>query len=485
MKTLAQISKFLNIVILDDSTNNMQFNDIYLDSQQVASNSIFIAIQGQNNHGIDYLQQVIKAGAKIVFTDKPFLNKTSIKVIYVKNLVDKLASFSNWFYNYPSKDMQVIGVTGTNGKTSVTHYAAQLCSKYYKTAILGTLGNGVVGKLVSSANTTLDTVALNRTLANLNSQKVKIVLMEVSSHAIALGRVVGIEFSAVALTQVTRDHLDFHGTIEVYHRVKQDLFTKYNAKIWILNIDDKVGIKLNAMQPPKVNIIRYAIKNKALINASNIQLLATGIVADINILNNKFKLTSSLFGKFNIENLMCVIGICQSLALPIDKIIKQMTSLKAISGRMEVVLNQPVVIIDYAHTPDALESILKAVKLHLNKQKLWLVFGCGGDRDTGKRPLMANIACQYADEIILTDDNPRFELPANIITDIMSGIDTSFKNIQCIHDRQQAINLAIKSANVDDVIIIAGKGHENYQDIKGVKYSMSDAKIVKDQGAFK
>jgi UDP-N-acetylmuramoyl-L-alanyl-D-glutamate--2,6-diaminopimelate ligase len=473
MKTLADICKFLKV---QSPKENLELLDLYIDSREVAINSAFIALQGEKNHGLDYIRQAIHLGVKIIFADKPSNGNLLVNVIYVENLADKLVSLANWFYDDPSKAMKIVGVTGTNGKTSVVHYASQLCNLFYKTAILGTLGNGIVGQLQTSKNTTLNTVSLNRKLAQFRDQSVEVVLMEVSSHAIALQRIAGLEFLTLALTQVTSDHLDFHKTIAEYRATKQQLFTDYKAKYWVLNIDDFLGNNLNNYISKGVGFISYSLTKKAEIHANKIEYLASGIAANI----NGKPLKINLFGRFNLENLMCVFGICQSLGLSIDKIINQAQNLKPVLGRMEIVSVQPTIIIDYAHTVDALESVLKSLREHFvsTTKKLWLVFGCGGDRDKEKRPLMAKIASRYADKIIITDDNPRFESAKKIMEDIVVGIDKS-KNINCIHDRMQAISFAIQQANKEDLIIITGKGHEDYQDVQGIKQPMSDFKIVR------
>jgi len=473
MKTLASLCLFLGV---DKPTVDLELIDLFIDSREITPNSVFIALQGEKCHGLDYRETACKQGAKLILSDKKRTEKSSVLVIFVENLAEKLADLSGWFYDNPSQKMKLVGVTGTNGKTSVVHYVAQLCSPYQKVAVLGTLGNGIFGQLEKTANTTLNSVSLNRKLAEFNRLDVDIVLMEVSSHAIALNRIKGLSFTTLALTQVTSDHLDFHGSVEEYREVKRSLFTNYKADNCVLNLDDKLGKSLNKSALNCSSVISYGLSKQTNIHATDVVYLQDGLQTKIN--NNFIKL--GLFGYFNLENIMCALGICQSLGLAVDKLVGDLKDLLPVSGRMEIVSITPTIIIDYAHTEDALLSILVSAKQHLIEEdsKIILVFGCGGDRDKSKRPLMGKVAVKYADKIILTDDNPRFEESTKIMDDILKNISSEFKNIHCEHDREKAIQLAILKARKEDIVIIAGKGHEDYQDIKGIKYPMSDLLLV-------
>ena len=472
MKTLQQIEAFFELKV---SGNNRELFDLCLDSRGVVAGSVFIALQGSQTHGLDFLQQAIKQDVGLVLADKKNIVESASLVLYIVNLADKLASFSAWFYDYPSKNLKIVGITGTNGKTSVAHYVAQICHQKFKTALLGTLGNGIVGELTPSTNTTLDTVSLNRQLAEFREKNVKVVLMEVSSHAIALGRIEGLKFHALALTQVTRDHLDFHGSVENYQATKKQLFIDYSAKYWVLNADDSIGVDLLGMKPKDVVVESYGLAGES--RVTEIEYLSTGL---------QFKLEgrllrTNLFGHFNLANILCSLAICRSLSLDSEFVLQALEKLTPVIGRMDVVANKPTIMIDYAHTDDALKSVLSAVKSHLSKtkQKLIVVFGCGGDRDNSKRSLMGRVASDFADQIILTDDNPRFESATKIMDEILEGLDRSVVNVTCIHQRAKAIAFAVRQASKDDLIVIAGKGHENYQDIQGVKYPMSDFELVK------
>lgn len=475
MKTLKDICLFLEI---DTLALDIDLLHLYLDSREVSKNSVFIALQGEKYHGLDYAKLSCQQGAKLILVDKKIteLSGVNVPIIFVNKLAEKLADLSAWFYNQPTKHMKIVGVTGTNGKTSVVHYVAQICNKYKKVAVLGTLGNGIFGQLEPSINTTLNTVSLHRKLAEFTSYGVEIVLMEVSSHAIALQRIKGLSFFTLALTQVTSDHLDFHGSLEEYQKTKKRLFTDYPSKNWVVNVDDALGLFLKENATENVNVVSYGLSNETDIYVDDIEYLSTGLQAKIN--NNLVK--TCLFGYFNLENIMCAIAICKSLNLSIPEIFDQLNFMP-VAGRMEVVSTSPTIVVDYAHTEDGLRSVLISAQQHFNQlnQKLILVFGCGGDRDKSKRPLMGEVATKYAEVIILTDDNPRFENPDSIMDDISKNIAT-FKNLNRIHDRYEAIKFAISQATEQDLIIITGKGHEDYQEIRGVRQPLSDFNLIKN-----
>ena len=482
MKRLSDIYDFFSI---DSVAENMVYYDLFIDSREAGVTDIFIALEGEKNHGLDFIKQLEEKGVSLILSDKAFEEKTEIRVVFIEELATKLADFSAWFYDYPSRDMKLIGITGTNGKTSVAHYTAQICYPYFKTAILGTLGNGVftglgASELEKSINTTLHTVSLNRRLAEFRQNEVEVVLMEVSSHAISLERIKGLEFESLALTQVTRDHLDFHGSETAYRETKEALFTNYQAKNWVVNFDDDLGKKLS-LKAKKPSCLSYSLKQETNLFVSSVDYSNDGIIANIQQSERiGIAVKVNLFGRFNLENLLCAFGICKTLSLTDEQIKQNLNQLQAVSGRMEIVASEPTVIVDYAHTADALQSILHAVEVHLTNplQKLWLLFGCGGDRDKSKRPLMGKVASEKADFVILTDDNPRFENPQQIREEILTGIDSSFSNIVTIANREEAIQYAVQQASYQDLIIIAGKGHENYQERNGVKYPMSDFQII-------
>lgn len=497
------MKRFAEILTFFELSNSPSINGIEkdivaltIDSRQITEGAAFIALSGVQSHGILYAEQAIKNGARCILTDTAGLaefNKqvdyhkmTTCPVIEVPLLDKRLADFAKWFYDAPSERVKVIGVTGTNGKTSSSHYMAQMLNALnYKIALMGTLGNGWFGALQTSQNTTVDVVTLNHLLNDFAEQQADYVVMEVSSHAIELGRIAGVRFEVLAMTQVTRDHLDFHHTEAAYQATKKKLFLNYPSQYQVLNVDDLVGqtlLRALSTADRADRVVRYSQKNtQADIVCLDSQLSLAGIQGTLIVQGTSLAFALPLMGQFNLENVLCAVSVLSACGLEASQVQKSLASVKAVSGRMELLTqpDTPSILIDYAHTPDALEAVLKAATHHASAQetKLWVVFGCGGDRDTGKRPLMGKVAEMYADEVVLTDDNPRSELPEAIVADIKKGMHRPAK---VIHDRPQAIAYAVKHASSSDMVVIAGKGHEDYQEIKGKRWPMSDQKMVKE-----
>ncbi|PLA75141.1 UDP-N-acetylmuramoyl-L-alanyl-D-glutamate--2,6-diaminopimelate ligase [Hydrogenovibrio sp. SC-1] len=467
-----------------------------VDSRDVTEGAIFIALAGSQAHGIRFAAQAIDQGVKyilaekspglvemdMVFSESDHDQLNAVPVIWVDQLSRQCKSLASQFYQNPSQRVKVIGVTGTNGKTSTAHYIAQLLSATgVKVALLGTLGNGWIGDLTPSQNTTLEVVALNRWLAYFADQQADVVVMEVSSHAITLGRIDGIQFKGLALTQVTRDHLDFHKTEQAYQSVKKQLFQDYSHQFEVLNLDDKVGLELAHQNRPSVSQISYAKENaQADIFVPKAKLYQRGIAGQILLSQQPIAFDVPLMGEFNLENMLCAIGVCVGLGLTVSQLEKALNQLKPVAGRMQCLSHpgQATVVIDYAHTADALQALLIAVRAHLSlpNQQLWVVFGCGGNRDQGKRPLMGEVAQRYADKVVITDDNPRDESPEAIVQQITNAMETPFT---VVHDRAQAVSSTLTQANPQDVVVIAGKGHESTQEIAGQKIPMQDERLVK------
>ena len=387
--------------------------------------------------------------------------------------------------------MTVIGVTGTNGKTSCAHYIAQaLTSLGQKTALIGTVGNGFPGALITATHTTPDAVSLQYMLADFYTQGANAVVMEVSSHALDQGRVCGVEFDVVALTNLSRDHLDYHGSMEAYADAKAQLFmapsndapVSESNKHIVLNLDDDFGRKLTAQLAGKGYLLScYSAQSnmpEASITLKHADLTPHGMALNINMPEGSIRFDAPLVGDFNVANLLLVVSVLHQLNIPSAQIETAMSQVSAVPGRMECLVHEhcPAVVIDYAHTPDALEKALQAARKH-SQEQLWVVFGCGGDRDTGKRAEMAMVAEQLADKIVVTSDNPRTESPAVIIEMITRGF-IAVDRVIVQPDREVAISRAIQMAGLHDLILIAGKGHEDYQDIMGVKYPFSDKKIA-------
>lgn len=495
----------------DEALLSTNLTHLFINSTEVVPGSVFIALPGARHHGISFLEQALEQGAACVLTSQqPQQDIDSpTPILFVENLEERVAGLADWFYERPSQKTKIIGITGTNGKTSTAHYLAQLLNQTHSVAVLGTLGNGILGELLPSMNTTLEVVSLNRKLHEFVQLGVDYVVMEVSSHAIALGRIQNIRFEALALTQVTRDHLDFHETEEAYRQTKARLFLDYPAKFRVLNLEDPLGKSLveTLAQSVGEKVFAYAL-DKVLCQRVQEEFLAatcaalscsafakvdfepTGISGQVSMTycsgsdqvdypNSLLSISSSLIGGFNAENLLCALTVAYGCGLDAESLEKGVKQLTSVSGRMQKVFDHPLILIDYAHTPDALDSALKAVRQHFtnDEMSLWLVFGCGGDRDKGKRPLMGGVAERLADHIILTDDNPRNEEPEQIVEQIRQGMSPSAK-AETIHDRAQAIEYAIQHAVPNDVVLIAGKGHENYQEIQGQRFFMSDAVLV-------
>ncbi len=471
-----------------ESLSEMELTDLFLDSRQVTKNSVFVAIQGYQSHGNQFIDKAIDQGAGLIITDKKNISSLDfpkgVYVLYFPNLAAKLGDFASWFYRSPSQRIKVVGITGTNGKTSVAFYTAQLLQDLgNKVALMGTLGNGLLQEIEPSINTTLDVISLNRYLNKFIEQGANWCVMEVSSHAIVLQRIAGIHFQTVALTQVTRDHLDFHGSIANYHAAKRQLFLEFPAENTVINLDDKQGQLIQEMTQA-TNVLSYAIANSAAtLKASQLEFDDLGLSFKASYINSKDEaekasIKSQLMGNFSVENLLCSIGILLVNGMSLYSVSLPISRLKSVAGRMEKIHSQPAVLIDYAHTPDALEAVLKSLRVHSKKTRLILVFGCGGDRDQGKRPLMGAIAENYADKVILTNDNPRGELPETIVEHILAGMNYPNRSCDIFLDRKLAIETALEQAKNSDIVMIAGKGHENYQELNGVRTAFSDQQVV-------
>lgn len=481
MKSLKQIIQFWGLD--EPEVLEMQFQDLFTDSRAVTEQSVFIAIAGEQVHGNHFIPQAVLKGAKLILTNQSPQGWVSSEeiILVIPELMDKLAQFADWFYDSPSKQLNLMGITGTNGKTSTAFYTAQLLESLGQpTALMGTLGNGRLNQLTPSPNTTLEPVSLQRTLAQFVQQGIQNCVMEVSSHAISLGRIKFCQFACVALTQVSRDHLDFHGTLEAYQQVKQTFLQQTHAPVKVLNLEDEIGQKVNEIVD---SAFTYGLKSpEADLYLDKIEYRADGIQACLHYHNQVFSFKTALMGQFNVENIACALGIVLSQTDDIAKVIKAIAQLQAVPGRMQKVIQQPAVIVDYAHTPDGMQAVLQAIKQHQknnasshNLGQLWVVFGCGGDRDTGKRPLMGEVAEMNADQMILTNDNPRCESAEQIIEDILQGIQGQ-PNIEL--DRKKAIELALNLAAPEDWIAILGKGHETTQIFCQETQSFDDAKVV-------
>lgn len=474
-------------------------NRLVTDSRAVAPGDTFVAYPGEKMDGRQFIDQAIKQGANAVIWDA--LNfkwnaAWSIPNLAVPDLRHQAGAMADVVYGAPSEKLHVIGVTGTNGKTSTCHWIARALNEAGKQcALIGTLGNGFVDALQATSNTTPDAISLHRLMAEYLRAGAKAVAMEVSSHALAQGRVNGVRFDVALLTNLTRDHLDYHGDMESYAATKRRLFDWHSLKYAVINLDDAFGAELaQQLQGRDVEVIAYGLTLNALHLAERHGMrMVYGDLRDISGQGMQIEIRSSwggtelnspLIGRFNAENLLGALAVLLVSDVGFDEAVSSLCKVAPVSGRMQKVggRGEPAVIVDYAHTPDALEKVLLALReVSVEKDmrgggKLVCVFGCGGDRDRGKRAMMGRVAEKFADYCIVTSDNPRHEDPEQIIAEVAGGMNAGRHEI--IVDRKAAIERAIKLAELNDIVLIAGKGHEDYQEISGVKHGFRDADVA-------
>lgn len=483
-KNSVLLSELLEDLVEVDSVCHVEISGLSTDSRQVKPGYLFIALKGLEHDGVDYIPQAVENGARVVIVDALVKIKWSydnVQLIHLKQLNHHVAMIASRFYGDPSSPLTVVGVTGTNGKTSVTYYIAQLLNLLDKrSAVIGTIGNGEINALQPTTHTTPDAIALQKTLASFLDEEIRYVAMEVSSHALAQHRVDGVEFDIAVFTNFTQDHLDYHGTLKNYLDAKLRLFESFSLQHAVINLDDPVSEQVVEIQRPGVNIVTFGIDNRAaLVNANHVKIDIEGISANLMTPWGDGKLQCQLLGRFNLSNVLAAIASVCLMGFDFSDVLAAAKKLEPVKGRMQIMTTAKSshIIIDYAHTPDALEKALYTVK-EFSRGRVITVFGCGGDRDKTKRPLMAKAAEFYSDLIILTDDNPRHESPIDIMNDIVSGLSDQAR-YRIIHDREHAIREAMHLAHAGDCILIAGKGHENYQIIKGERLSFDDAVVVR------
>jgi len=464
--------------------NIADIKGIALDSRKVKKDFVFLAVAGAVEHGLVYAKKAIENGAVAIVYEAKGSEKFSLALfdcykVEVKGLAEKLGVIADRFYQSPSKKMDVIGITGTNGKTTCSQFLAQLIPD---SAVIGTLGWGEQGELNKTLNTTPDALDIQHILACFVAQKKKTVVMEVSSHGLEQGRVNAVNFKGAVFTNLSRDHLDYHGSMAAYLAAKLVLFKRPELQFVIVNLDDKNGkIFLNAT---KSHVKHWAFSAKGKhsdfaenVVAEEVDCSLNGIEFFVCWKKQKILVQSKIVGNFNLENILAVITVRLAQGESLEVAVSKVNELTPVSGRMERFggRGRPFVFVDFAHTPDALEKLLTGLRKQCS-QKLWLVFGCGGNRDKGKRAQMGAIAEKLADRVIITDDNPRLEESKQIINDIRQGFINNKYDV--IQNREKAIYQVINQAEKDDCIVIAGKGHENYQEIQGVKHSFSDQLVT-------
>jgi UDP-N-acetylmuramoyl-L-alanyl-D-glutamate--2,6-diaminopimelate ligase len=461
---------------------------ITLDSRTAQAGDAFFALNGAKKHGMSFAAQALANGVKAVIYDPagwqlPKNGSFTHEQIAIADLDKHLGAIADRFYGKPSAQLPVIGITGTNGKTTCSQLIAQGLTNC---GVIGTMGWGEPGNLLPTENTTPDAFSVHKLLKIFVEQQKQAVAMEVSSHGLQQGRVNAVAFQGAIFTNLSRDHLDYHGDMEAYFQAKLALFRNPALKFAVVNIDDAYADRVLGALDKQVQRWTFSSKGKVTpgtesLVAENIYYDASGITFDLIWRDTKIKAYTPLVGAFNLENALAVLCVLLAMNYPLSSAVARLAELKAITGRMEKFGGQgkPNIFVDYAHSPDALEKALHAAK---GNGRLSVVFGCGGDRDKGKRREMGRIAEALADQVFITDDNPRSESSADIIQDILAGCQN--QNIIVINDRKLAINTAIERAAKLDSVLIAGKGHENYQEIKGVKFPFSDQEVVKQSLAL-
>ena len=464
--------------LLPEAASSVLIRELTLDSRKVRPGDLFLAVPGIAQDGRLHIADAIARGAAAVAYEAEGaaqMRDSAAALIAMKGLSGQLSAIAGRFYGEPSRALRMVGVTGTNGKTSVSQLLAQALDLLgERCGIVGTLGSGFYGELVQGQHTTPDPIGVQALLANLKQAGAKAVAMEVSSHGLDQGRVAALEFSVAVFTNLSRDHLDYHGSMEAYGAAKAALFARAGLRCRVLNIDDDFGRELAAVSSES-RLISYSLEDStAYLYCRSADFDDDGVRADIVTPQGEGRLSSALLGRFNLSNLLAVVGALLALDYPLDEILSVIPQLQGPLGRMQRLGGgtQPLVVVDYAHTPDALDKVLEALRQHVDGQLLCL-FGCGGDRDRGKRALMAAVAEQGADRVLVTDDNPRTEAPEQIFADIRSGF-TDFSKVAMQHGRGAAIAQLIARAKLGDVVLLAGKGHEDYQEINSVRQPFSD-----------
>ena len=465
------------------SMTDIRVLGLTLDSRAVRQGDAFVALQGLKQHGITFAPAALASGASVILAEGPApVVSTDQPVLWLDDLRDRVGHLAAHFYGQPSQKLRLVGVTGTNGKTSTVQLIAQaLAHLGRRAATIGTLGAGLHGAIREGERTTPDAIAVQSLLAEFRDAGATDVAMEVSSHALEQGRVNAVGFSVAVFTNLTRDHLDYHGTMEAYGAAKARLFAWPGLQHAVVNVDDAFGRDLAQHVPASVQLLRCGMATgDADIRAESIVTDARGLHFRLVTPWGEADVTTRLLGRFNVSNLLGVIGALAALGIGFDDIVFAVESLDPVAGRMNRLGGDgalPLVVVDYAHTPDALEQALTTLRAHC-EGRLVCIFGCGGERDAGKRPQMAAIAERLADTVIVTDDNPRGEDGDAIVRDILSGI-AQPNAIVVQRDRAAAIDLAVRDAKRDDVVLIAGKGHEPYQEIAGRKLPFDDLVVAR------
>ncbi len=470
--------------LLPQAPSSILIRELTQDSRKVLPGDLFLAVAGSDSDGRLHIADAIARGAAAVAYEAegaPDIQDSAALLIPVQGLQAQLSAIAGRFYGEPSRALTMLGVTGTNGKTTVSQLLAQALDLLGEScAVIGTLGNGFPGRLRDSGFTTPDPIGLQAALNDMKRAGASHVAMEVSSHGLVQNRLAAVDLDIAILTNLSRDHLDYHGTMDAYAAAKARLFEWPSLKARVLNLDDELGERLAAEYAGQ-GVKTYSLsRTDADLHCCEIRFGEQGVEAAVVTPQGEAWLRSPLLGRFNLSNLLAVVASLSALGYALGDILAVIPELRAPAGRMQALARagRPLVVVDYAHTPDALSQVLQALRPHVAPGgRLLCVFGCGGDRDSGKRPLMGQVAAELADALWVTDDNPRFEDPATIRAQILAAVQGV--EVQEPAGRAQAIAEAIGQAQAGDVVLIAGKGHEDYQDIAGVRYPFSDLEQVR------
>lgn len=462
-------------------STNLNITDLQIDSRKVSKGSVFIAIRGAQNDGHLFIDKAVESGATVIVCETmPGSLKEDITYLQVANANEAVAHMAHHYYGEPSAKVKLTGVTGTNGKTTIATLLYNLFTKLgYRCGLISTVQNHIDNEVVPSTHTTPDAINLNALLRRMVDAGCTHVFMEVSSHAIHQHRTTALRFAGGLFSNITHDHLDYHKTFDEYIRVKKKFFDNLSPEAFaISNLDDKRGMVM--LQNTSAKKYFYSLKTAAEFKGKILENSLTGLVMMVNDKEVHFR----LIGEFNAYNLLAVYGAAVCLGEPADETLTLLSMLTGAEGRFDYTVSSKSVtgIVDYAHTPDALENVLSTIKkLRKGYEQVITVVGCGGDRDKTKRPVMGEVACEYSDRVIFTSDNPRSEDPDEILNDMQATLGSAARRKSiCIPDRREAIKAAVSFAKAEDIVLVAGKGHEKYQEIKGVKYPFDDKEVLKE-----
>ena len=477
---LENILKSIN-VIETIGCINQEISGIHIDSRQIESGHLFVAVKGTQTDGHAYINKAIEKGASAIVCEMlPEELKKDVTYIKVMDTEDSVGKLATAFYGNPTDKLELIGVTGTNGKTTIATLLYSMFRQFgYKVGLISTVCNYIDDEAIPTEHTTPDPITLNKLLGRMADEGCKYAFMEVSSHSVAQKRIGGLKFAGGIFTNLTRDHLDYHQTVDNYLKAKKAFFDNLPKSAFALtNLDDKNGMVM--VQNTKAKVCTYSLRSISNFKGKVLEDGFEGMLMDI----NNVEVNVQFIGRFNASNLLAVYGTACLLGKKPEDVLLVLSMLRPVSGRFDA-LRSPKgysAIVDYAHTPDALTNVLSTIQEVLNgRGRVITVVGAGGNRDKGKRPIMAQEAVKLSDKVIITSDNPRFEEPQDIINDMLAGLEKDQqRNVISIIDRKEAIKTACMLAQPGDAILVAGKGHENYQDIKGVKHHFDDKEVIKE-----